>query len=339
MHISFPKFVLRLILLGGLLLITTSPIMAQNRIIKGKITSDKGEPVAGAQVLIQGVDINREYKVKTNNKGEYLYLGIPAGVFRVIARADGFQPSFRENIRPSIQEDSIVDLTLNPGEDYKLPFELTQEEIEQLEAEVEKAQKRKAAAAEVKASFDAGLQLAGEGKYAEAIAEFNKAIDRDPEQAYVYANMADAYAKLEKYDESLAAYQNAAKLEPKDAVIQMNMGVVLSMMGKIDESQEVFKKAAEMDPGSAAKNYYNLGATLVNSGRSSEATEAFKQAIAADANFEEAYFQLGMCLSGSSDTIPDAIKALQKYIQIGKKPDQVEVAKQIIAALETQSGN
>jgi hypothetical protein len=32
--------------------------------------------------------------------------------------------------------------------------------------------------------------------------------------------------------------------------------------------------------------------------------------------------------------MPDAIKALQKYIQIGQRPDQVEVAKEIIKALE-----
>jgi tetratricopeptide (TPR) repeat protein len=105
-------------------------------------------------------------------------------------------------------------------------------------------------------------------------------------------------------------------------------------MGKTAESQEAFKKAASLNPGAAAQNFYNLGATLVNSGKPMDAAEAFKQAIAADANFAEAYYQLGICLSGSPATIPDAVKALQKYTEIGKNAEQIEVAKQLVIALQ-----
>ena len=115
-----------------------------------------------------------------------------------------------------------------------------------------------------------------------------------------------------------------------------NMGVLLGKMGKTAESQEAFKKAASINPGAAAQNFFNLGATLVNSGKSADAAEAFKQAIAADPNFAEAYYQLGICLSGNPATISESIKALQKYIEIGKNAEQVEVAKQLIAALAPQ---
>ena len=50
-----------------------------------------------------------------------------------------------------------------------------------------------------------------------------------------------------------------------------------------------------------------------------KATDALKRAIAADPSFAEAYYQLGMCLSANPDTIPAAIEALNKYIQIGQK--------------------
>jgi superkiller protein 3 len=114
------------------------------------------------------------------------------------------------------------------------------------------------------------------------------------------------------------------------------MGVLLGKMGKVAESQEAFKKAASVNPGAAGQNFYNLGATLVNSGKTAEAADAFRQAIAADPNFAEAYYQLGICLSGNHTTIPEAIKSLQKYIEIGQKADQIEVAKQLIQALAPQ---
>ena len=57
-------------------------------------------------------------------------------------------------------------------------------------------------------------------------------------------------------------------------------------------------------------------------------------AIAADPAFAEAYFQLGMSLSGSPEMEGEAIKALQQYIKIGEKADQVGIAKELIKALE-----
>jgi len=86
------------------------------------------------------------------------------------------------------------------------------------------------------------------------------------------------------------------------------------------------------------QNYYNLGVIFINSGKTDEAADAFKQSIAADANFGESYYQLGMALSATQATIPAAIEALNKYIAIGRKPEQVEVAKQIVQALGGKIG-
>ena len=334
MHNSTGKVGVLAICLLAFVLVLSLPAMAQNRIIKGKVTNDKGEPVVGAQIYIQGMDVKREYTVKTDKKGEYFYMGLPYGQYRVVARAQGYSPDFVQGISPNISEEKQVDFKLNPGQDRKLPFEMSAQELERAKQEQEKAQKQKQASTEVKANFDTGLQLAQQGKYDEAVAEYKKALEKDPEQPYILANMADALGRLNKNDEALATYQKAISLKPEDASFYTNMGVLLGKMNKTAESQEAFKKAASLSPAAAGQNFYNLGATLVNSGRSAEAAEAFKQAIAADPNFAEAYYQLGLCLSGNPTTMPDAIKALQKYIQIGQKSDQVEVAKQLISVLQ-----
>jgi hypothetical protein len=49
--------------------------------------------------------------------------------------------------------------------------------------------------------------------------------------------------------------------------------------------------------------------------------------------FSEAYFQLGICVSGKQETMPAALEAMKKCVEIGKKPDQVEAAKQMIKAM------
>ena len=319
-----------------LILLLGLPALAQNRIVKGKVTNDKGESIQGVEIKIQGIDVKREYTVKTDKKGEYFYMGIPYGQYRIVARAAGYQPDFAAGVQPSISEEKVVDFKLIPGQDRKLPFEMTAAEIEKAKQDAAKAEKQKQASGEVKAAFDAALALSAQGKHEEALVEFKKALEKDAEQPYIQANMADTLSKLGRNDEALAAYEKAISLKPDDAAMYTNMGVLLGKMGKTAESQEAFKKAATVNPGAAGQNFYNLGATLVNAGKAAEAAEAFKQAIAADPNFAEAYYQLGICLSGNQATMPDAIKALQKYIEIGQKADQVEVAKQLISALQPQ---
>jgi Tfp pilus assembly protein PilF len=334
MQISSRNFVLGVVCLVALAF--AIPAMAQNRIIQGKVTDDKDQPVAGASVSIQATDSKaRAYTTKTDKKGQYIYMGFPAGEYRVVVRAPGFEPGLWPSVRPTSAVPSVCDIKLVPGqEDRKLPFEMSAQELDQIKKEAEKAEKRKQVSAEVQAMFDSGLQLAQEGKYAEAIEQYKKALEKDPEQANILGNMADCYSKMDKNNEALELYQKAVAIKPDDAALYNNLGVVLSKLGKSTESQAAFKKAASLNPGASAQNLYNIGATLVNNGKSAEAAESFKQAIAVDPSFAEAYYQLGLCLSGNPDTAGDAINALQKYIQIGKKADQVDVAKQLIEALK-----
>jgi Flp pilus assembly protein TadD len=332
MSISIRKFFLLTAIIFALILTQALPAAAQTRAIKGKVTDEKGQPIADARITIEGKDIVRTLNTKTNNKGEYMYiLGLQSGTYRVVVHKEGYQPQFTDNVRP--QETLEINFTLVAGQDSKLPFEMTDAEREKFQKQVEQQEKRRQFSAEVKAFFENGVKLSDQGMHAEAITEFNKALEKDNKQPVIFARLGDSYLKLGKNEEALANYQKAVELDPNDANLYTNMGVALSKVGKVAESREAFKKAASMNPANAAQNYCNLGITLINSGNSEEAVAAFKEAIAADPNYAESYYQLGMALSGKQATIPDAIAALKKYIQIGQKPDQVEVAKQIIAAL------
>ena len=333
MHFSSSKFSFTAVCL--IVLFLALPAVAQVRIFRGKVTDDKNQPIAGATVIIQGIDVkSRTFTAKTDKKGTYFYMGLPDGVYHVAARAQGFSPSYQTNIKATVQEERVIDLQLKPGPDQKLPFEMTPEEYEKLKAESEKAQKRTEASAQVQALFDEGGKLAEAGKHPEAIEAFQKALALDSQQADILGNMAESYRKLGKLDEALEAYKKAIAINPNDGIFYTNMGVVLDKMGKSAESLEAFKKAASLNPGGSAQSHFNLGANLANSGRTDEAIEAFRKAIAADPNFADAYYQLGMSLSGKPETMEEAVKLLKKYLEIGQKPDQIEVAKAIIQALE-----
>jgi tetratricopeptide (TPR) repeat protein len=328
------KFFLPVFLTVGWFLILSVIGTTQTRSIKGKVTDDKDQPVAEAQISIIATDITRNFTVKTNKKGEYLYLlGQQIATYRIVVRKAGFQPDVKENIRPEFGEASVVDFKLSPGPDRKLPFEMSQQDLDDYKKKSEEVQKKNKFSGDVQAAFKLGVQLTEEGKYDEALAELNKALEKDPEQPAIHAAIGNVYAKSGKNEEALAAYNKAIGFSPNDPDLYTTVGITMNAMGKIAEAQDAFKKAATLNPAAAAQNYYNLGIIFINSGKADEAADAFKQSIAADPNFSESYYQLGMALSGKQATIPAAIDALKKYIAIGKKPEKVEVAKQIIQAL------
>jgi tetratricopeptide (TPR) repeat protein len=339
MHISSRK--LGFLAFCSITLMTALPAMAQNRIIKGRVTDDNNQPIVGAAITIRAVDSQRNaYNLKSDKKGEYIQIGLSASSFYIIAHAKGFSPNY-SSAKPTLSEDTVVNLVLTPGPDSKLPIEMTAQEKEQAKKEYdqaikdkEKHEKANQDAAEAQSLFDAGRQLAGEGKHLEAIEEFKKAIEKSPEQTNILAYMAESYSKLNKDAEALETYQKAIAIKPNNASLYRNMGVLLDKMGKKTEANEAFNKAAVLNPASSAQDHYNIGVTKFNSGDMTGAAESFRKAIATNANFAEAYYQLGMSLSASPETMPEAIKAFQQYIKIGKKADQIDTSKQMIAVLE-----
>ncbi len=101
-----------------------------------------------------------------------------------------------------------------------------------------------------------------DGKYAEAAADYQKAVMGKPDPAY-YNNLGNCLARIGKTDEATAAYQQAIQLDPMNtAMYWRNLAVGLYNTGKIKESLDPLRKATDADPKSA-QAWYLLGAALV----------------------------------------------------------------------------
>jgi len=312
------------------------PAAAQNRAIEGTVTDDQGQPLADVNITIHGLDNPRKLEVKTDKKGNYLYLlGLQSGNYRVVARKEGFQPVKEENVKPELRETLRVDFEMTPGPDRKFPFEMSPEEQKEYMKQYESRKKYEQYASEVKEHFDAGMGMMKEKKYEEALVEFNAALALDPEQPGVLAQSADAYKNLGKYEEALASIDKSIQFDPGNGNLYSNKGDILSKMGKTKESQEAFQKATDMNPEAGAQNLYNIGVTHYNEGRMEEASAFFRKAIESDGNYAEAYYLLATCLSGSMETIPEAIDLFNRYIDLGGKSENIEVAKAMVEALKS----
>jgi hypothetical protein len=85
-----------------------------------------------------------------------------------------------------------------------------------------------------------------------------------------------------RYLEALASYQVAIELKPATPHALYNMGAVLSKVGRLEEAASAFEKAATLDQSNPFV-YYDWGWTLEQAGAVDMAIEKYKLAVATDA--------------------------------------------------------
>lgn len=122
-----------------------------------------------------------------------------------------------------------------------------------------------------------GAELLKQGRLEEAIAEFQRAVEVDPNYAAAHFSLAYAYERGERIDEAIAQYQKALELEPGNLLGHNNLGVLYDKKGLYDEAIDAFEQALQIDPSNAT--------VLANleSARKNKATIQEREARIADA--------------------------------------------------------
>ena len=144
-----------------------------------------------------------------------------------------------------------------------------------------------------------GIELADRGWLDEAVKEFEKAIELDPEAAHAHDNLATVYAEQKRYREALAEYLTALKLEPDGATAHYNLASFLASHGG-DMAVAEYREALALEPGYQDAQL-NLGLTLADQGKVAEAKEALAAAAAQDPKDALARHELAGLLMDEGD--------------------------------------
>jgi len=84
------------------------------------------------------------------------------------------------------------------------------------------------------------------GEYAKAIADYNKAIELDPNHALAYFNRAYAYGEIGQYDKAIADYTKAIELDPSDAQAYHNRGLDYQSKGEVPNAVSDLDKCIKL---------------------------------------------------------------------------------------------
>ncbi len=151
-------------------------------------------------------------------------------------------------------------------------------------------------------------------RYNEAIGALRQAIRIDPEYAKAWNNLGSAYYNLNRHHDVIEAYRQAIRIDPEYADAWYNLGVAYRTLNRYHEAIDAYRQAIRIDPEHAWA-WYNLGIAYWTLNRHHDAIEAYRQAIHIDPEHAWAWNNLGAAYMGL-ERYHDAIDACRQAIRI-----------------------
>ena len=168
--------------------------------------------------------------------------------------------------------------------------------------------------------WDLGNALVNLGRYEEAIASYDKALEIKPDQDEGWYNRGIALVILGRSEEAIASYDKALEIKPDKDEAWYNRGNALDNLGRSEEAIASWDKALEIKPDQD-EGWYNRGIALVILGRSEEAIASYDKALEIKPDDDQAWNNRGVALDNLG-RYEEAIASWDKALEI--KPDKDE---------------
>ncbi len=143
--------------------------------------------------------------------------------------------------------------------------------------------------------FFEGNRLMAAGDAARAEACFRAALQMAPDMAEVHANLAFLLDERGAAVEAEACYERAIALNPAISQVHLNFGTLLASQKRFDEAEAAYTRAILLAPESPA-GWSNLGGFYAGMKRDAQAEVCCRQAMALDASYGKARFNLAYVL-------------------------------------------
>ena len=160
--------------------------------------------------------------------------------------------------------------------------------------------------------LQAARKLRKEGKCAEALPLFKKAIEAKPTLAAAHYELGWCHNEMQQYEEALPVLEKALKLDPTNFRIIYESGFAQYKLGKTDEALVNFNRVLQMNT-SFTKAYIARGDLYKDVQKNTNAALAdFLKAFSIDSTEKKLHYRIGWCyndLGKFSDAVPYLQKA------------------------------
>jgi tetratricopeptide (TPR) repeat protein len=165
-------------------------------------------------------------------------------------------------------------------------------------------------------------QLAGAGKYDEAIAEYRAAIKEAGRPVFTaYLNMGSVYFYQQNNTAAVDAYRQATAIKPSSWRAHYNLAEALYASDQYAEAEKEYRSVLTVESGVLAiRAHHFLGLALYKQGRLDEAIAEYRTAIEkAEGKYAEARYNLGISLLEQKNPV-EAEQQFKLAVEQEKKP-------------------
>jgi tetratricopeptide (TPR) repeat protein len=143
-----------------------------------------------------------------------------------------------------------------------------------------------------------GDALFQKGNEAEAVVQYQTALQINPDYADAHNNLGNILLQKSRVDEAILQYRMALHLKPYDAEAHNNLGTALFQKGRVDEAIAHCQAALQINPN-YADAHDNLGNALMQKGSVGEAITQYQQALEIKPSFPAAQNNLAWVFATS----------------------------------------
>jgi predicted Zn-dependent protease len=180
--------------------------------------------------------------------------------------------------------------------------------------------------------YDKGEAYRKDGKYQEALAEYNEALKIRKNIAQPHHGIGLVYQAQGKHNQAISEYKSATRMDPDYIFAYNDMGTAYISMRRYDEAVLAFTKAIEVYEN-FSDAHANLGEAYYKLNKYSEAIESLGMAIALNEGHPRAYTTLGLTYEAMGDTTK-AIAAYEKAVEVAPEEDYTNTARQRLAQVK-----
>ncbi len=300
----------------GALILFTGLAAAQTTMILGQVTDD-GKPVQGALIKIKRQESSSVYKVKTDKKGKYVYVGLPLAKYDVSVEFPvGTVLDTKTNVKTSADREQAPEVNFDIKEAKAAQQASAAAAANGTQLSTDEARHLSAAdrAALEKARKEQAEKMAKDNALNSAYGAGRTSLDQAEAETTSPADKATAYAS------AITSFKQAAELDPSQAVIWSHMaeaygGLATVQAGPDQEASyqsglDAWKKAIETTPDDPAF-HNNYALLLAKAHKIDDAKTELQKAVDLDPpNAGKYYYNLGALLvnSGQNDAASDEFK-------------------------------
>ncbi len=240
---------------------------AQNVVIRGAVTDQEDNPLKDVQIRLEDSSRGLKFDLKTDKKGNFMKVGIPLAVYRITAELEGYFP-FDSQIQPKMgaEERIVIKLTkippkLDEDKDFAEGSEFfLKKQYEEAVASFEKVVER--FPNHYEGFYNLGLAHLRAGHIDQAIDHFNKSIELHSESFESYRGLGEAYFQKGDGEKAAESLSRAVTLQPENPMAHYNLGLVFDKMGNPTGALQAYRKAIDLKPDLSAPYYHAALATV-----------------------------------------------------------------------------